>query len=168
MGAGFQRAITCFIWTQNRGEKPGEIRPENGACSGDTKSISAERGWGSPGPCKRRPVLERGARGARCPCGGEGKSGVQEASRQRRSRGGLSLRGIGVSRGPGGLSIGALTGRHAGMARKIEAFFQAICSCFFSPAAAPPAEARGDPAPWAEAVPSENVSIRSPLRSEGR
>ena len=30
------------------------------------------------------------------------------------------------------------------MARKIEAFLQAICSCFFSPAAAPPAEARGD------------------------
>ena len=45
----------------------------------------------------------------------------------------MSLRGIG-SRGPGGLSTGALTGRHAGMARKIEAFFQAICSCFFSPA----------------------------------
>ena len=44
--------------------------------------------WGSPGPCKRRPVLERGARGARCPCGGKG-----------------------FTWSPGGLSTGALTGR---------------------------------------------------------
>ena len=83
MGAGFQRAITCFIWSQNRGEKPGKICPENGGCSGDAKSISAGRGWGSPGPCKRLPVLERGAHGARCP----GFAGVQEASRQGRSQG---------------------------------------------------------------------------------
>ena len=64
--------------------KTREICPENGGCSGDAKSISAGRGWGSPGPCKRRPVLERGAHGARCP--GRGR-GVKPGSRRSLDRG---------------------------------------------------------------------------------
>ena len=87
MGAGFQRAITCFIWSQNPGEKPGKICPENGACSGDAKSISAGRGMGLARPLQTAPRARKG-----------------------RTRCTMSLRGIG-SRGPGGLSTGALTGR---------------------------------------------------------
>ena len=61
--------------------------PRNGGCSGDAKSISAGRGMGLARPLQTAP-----------------------RARKERARGAMSLRGRG-SRGPGGLSTGALTGR---------------------------------------------------------
>ena len=113
-------------WGKTRGDMPRKWRLQR-RCK---EHFSGERNGARPAP----------ANGAR--------------ARKGRTRCTMSLRGRG-SRGPGGLSTGARTGRNAGMARKIEAFFPAICSCFFSPA---PGTARAHrpgrrrTAGWVEAV----------------
>ena len=86
MGAGFQRAITCFIWSQNPGEKPGKYAPKMALAAAMQRAFSGERNGARPAPANSAPCYERGAHGARCP----GKAGVQEVARQGRSRGATS------------------------------------------------------------------------------
>ena len=70
MGAGLQRAIACFIWSQNRGKNQVKYAPKMALAAAMQRAFQRGEEWGSPGPCKRRPVLERGAHGA-----GQGHSG---------------------------------------------------------------------------------------------
>ena len=52
------------------GKNQGKYAPKMAVAAAMQRAFQRGEEWGSPGPCKRRPVLERGAHGARCPCGG--------------------------------------------------------------------------------------------------
>ena len=86
MGAGFQRFIACFIWTQNRGENQGKYAPKWRLQRRCKEHFSGERNGARLAPANSAPC-SKGARTVHDVPAGEGLPGVQEASRQVRSRG---------------------------------------------------------------------------------
>ena len=86
MGAGFQRAIACFIWSQNPGKNQGKYAPKMAVAAAMQRAFQRGEDGARPAPANGSPC-SKGARTVHDVPAGEGLPGVQEAARQGRSQG---------------------------------------------------------------------------------